>query len=423
MADRVWVRQFLKDNGYGDNDIGYDGSGPSGRVTLQGRTFDYATPDSDGMVRGTYDSMNKALNNFRQQGLQNNFNQTSDQIRQAAQAAARQFKAPEPFKYDQNSDPAYQAALNTARANITQQQADTNARLRAGGQGKSSYSETVANQIGAKEMARVSDTVLPQLINQAYQRYQDSANRDLALQQANYGAEQDRIANLAKSYAQQFGQYQQQFDNDRAIGRDAAADKSANWQAYLQSAGLTGNLGSGPKVDWSLLGGNDGARTLQGQEFDASQQNALFNRALQEAGLTGTYNGSPTMQQRAQDFSQSAENRRIGLQAQGQSQSAANAKNSNDLAWARFNADKDPNSLDNQYKQAQIDSLKGKSGKVDYQKNPGYSEDLTFIYDNPKTAVTEIQKNVQSLIAEYGQDGYNALLKEAQRVQRAAEKK
>lgn len=110
--------------------------------------------------------------------------------------AGFQFTKPDAFSYDQTTDPAYQAQLAEAKRNVATQQADTNAGLSATDQGKSSSSETVANQIGTGAMESIANNLIAQLMQQAYQRYSDDANRDLQVQQMNYGVGQDAIGNL-----------------------------------------------------------------------------------------------------------------------------------------------------------------------------------------------------------------------------------
>ncbi|MFX3633716.1 MAG: hypothetical protein ACE3L7_25525 [Candidatus Pristimantibacillus sp.] len=247
-------------------------------------------------------------------------NQTLNTMAGISNADPFQFKAPEAFNYDYNTDPAYQAALASARDNIGQQQADTNARLRATGQGKSSYSETVANQIGAKEMGRVSNEVLPQLIGQAYQRYADNANRDLQVQQANYGAGQDRLSNLANLYGLQ---NQQDFSNplaesqvtgnylsgearnymDAIIGlkqqaeatditaeaRTGLSQQADAYRAALRGLGVDPSL-FGANINANTAMGNiggAGARTLDGQALDSANRQANLNAALAVGDSTG----------------------------------------------------------------------------------------------------------------------------------------
>jgi len=244
---------------------------------------------------------------------QSRTNQTLDRLSGLANSQPFQYKAPDAFSYNQDTDPAYQAALASARANITQQQSDTNAQLRATGQGKSSYSETVANQIGSKEMARVSTDVLPQLISQAYQRYSDGANRDLQVQQANHGAQRDQVGDLTSLYGMQ---NEQDFSNPMAeaqitgsylpgeakqyinailalkqqaeapgITADARAGLSKQADAYrsaLQGMGVDPS-GFGAGVNASTAAGNmsgAGIQTLAGKEFDANQRQQNLAAAL-----------------------------------------------------------------------------------------------------------------------------------------------
>ncbi|BFH71205.1 hypothetical protein J27TS7_58900 [Paenibacillus dendritiformis] len=206
-----------------------------------------------------------------------------------------QFSGPQPFTYNADSDPAYQAALSTARRNIADQQANTNAFLRAGGQGKSSYSETVANQIGAREMSRVSDTVIPQLVQQAYQRYSDQAARDLQLQQMNYGAQQEaernRINDLANLFARQY-QYDVQRPMDEAqltgvyLPSEAREAVTGSGQQSKQADGIRAQLAS-LGINPDLYGANVnsaqapmGIRTLAGQQMDLAKIQAENDIAL-----------------------------------------------------------------------------------------------------------------------------------------------
>jgi hypothetical protein len=231
-----------------------------------------------------------------------------------------QFQTAQPFSYNPETDPTYQAALATARQNIAQQQANTNAFLRARGQGRSSYSERVANQIGAQEMARVSNEVLPQLISQAYQRYMDQANRDLQVQQLNYGAQQDRLANLANLYALQNQQY---FENpmreaqltgnylpgearqyiNAILGlkqqaeapgitreqRDQLSQQADMYRQALRSLGVNPAL-FGADVTASQAAanvGSAGVRTLEGLARDLAERQANLNAALAVGEATG----------------------------------------------------------------------------------------------------------------------------------------
>lgn len=231
----------------------------------------------------------------------------------SAQLAKQQqtsFKAPEAFNYAPESDPAYQAQLALAQRNVQKQQYDTNAVLRAGGQGKSSYSETVANQIGTNAMADIANNLVPTLMNQAYSRYNDTANRDLQVQQANYGVGQDALGQLsnlyglqdkeyfqnpiaesqvtgnylpteAKSAIDQLLQLKQQADV-KGVTKEAKTNLSKQAdqiRSYLTGLGVnTSSLGADSSYEKALKGGA-GIRTVAGQSLDQNaEQIALQKR-------------------------------------------------------------------------------------------------------------------------------------------------
>ncbi|UPK42457.1 hypothetical protein [Paenibacillus pabuli] len=216
-----------------------------------------------------------------------------------------QFTKPDAFSYDQTVDPAYQAQLAEAKKNVMNQQADTNAGLRATGQGKSSWSETVANQLGNSAMESIANNLVPQLMQQAYQRYTDDANRDLQVQQMNYGVGQDAIGNLGNLYGLQNQEY---FQNPLAEAQvtgnylpTAAKDAINNLLSLKQQAetkGITAedratlskqadfirNQLTSMGVDASQYGANvnyntasksnPGIRTLAGQQVDLGNKQA-----------------------------------------------------------------------------------------------------------------------------------------------------
>lgn len=216
-----------------------------------------------------------------------------------------QFTKPDAFSYDQTVDPAYQAQLAEAKKNVMNQQADTNAGLRATGQGKSSWSETVANQLGNSAMESIANNLVPQLMQQAYQRYTDDANRDLQVQQMNYGVGQDAIGNLSNQYGLQNQEY---FQNPLAEAQvtgnylpTAAKDAINNLLSLKQQAetkGITAedratlskqadfirNQLTSMGVDASQYGANvnyntasqanPGIRTLAGQQVDLGNKQA-----------------------------------------------------------------------------------------------------------------------------------------------------
>lgn len=223
-----------------------------------------------------------------------------------------QFTKPDAFSYDQTTDPAYQAQLAEAKRNVVTQQADTNAGLRATGQGKSSWSETVANQIGTGAMESIANNLVPALMQQAYQRYSDDSNRDLQVQQMNYGVGQDAIGNLGNLYGLQNQEYfQNPLQEAQVTGnylpteaRDAI-NKLDSLKQQAETKGITAedrsvlskqadfirNQLTSMGIDASQYGANvsrsemakvnPGIRTLQGQAMDLSNKQAN----LQAAGM------------------------------------------------------------------------------------------------------------------------------------------
>lgn len=250
-------------------------------------------------------------------------NNTLDTIGQKVNAQPFQFKQTVAAYNPNNiqSDPAYQAALREAQRNTQTAAGNTAALTNSRGILDSTITSDRIGQQAQQNYGHVSDTILPQLMQQAYGRYQDEVNNDYRNQLANYQSSQDQIGNLSKYAGTLSDLSQRDLDNQFRDGQAADQQKQSNWNAYLQSVGLTGDLGTGPKSDYSLLGGNSGKRSLAGQEFDQS-------KGVQDAGLTGLYNGNPTMQKNAQDFSQWADRAQIGISQQNANNSGASTSNS-----------------------------------------------------------------------------------------------
>lgn len=99
---------------------------------------------------------------------------TSTQPRTEQALTAQSNLVNTPFTFNPESDPSYQAALRAAQQNLQVNQKNTNAQLRATGQGKSSYSETVANQLANQSSENIANNILPIYAQQAYKQYQDS---------------------------------------------------------------------------------------------------------------------------------------------------------------------------------------------------------------------------------------------------------
>lgn len=262
------------------------------------------TPPKNGGVQGT-GGLGAALSVVKSEVVPAAKSTTQSTITQAAGGAAPlnlpnitsaqpfEFKEPEKFSYDKNTDPGYLAALASARESIGQQQLDTNAVLRGNGQGKSSYSEQVANQIGAKEMGRVATDVLPTLINQAYQQYSDNTNRSLQVQQANYGITRDQAGDAfteagltgryvdpkAESYAKAITDLGRAWSDPNATPEQKSMyhQQAEDYRAALRSMGVDSEL-FGSNVSTEDRIGN--MSKLGVQTLDSINQNAVLTGKL-----------------------------------------------------------------------------------------------------------------------------------------------
>lgn len=140
-----------------------------------------------------------------------------------------------PFSYDPNNDPAYQAALKRASANIDQGNAAAQAEMNRRGILNSTITSDRMSEIAANEMGRVETDVLPSLMQQAYQQYLNKQAQ-----------EQQQFANMGNLAQMYFGEDQRGIDN-----QFATSDRTG----YLNNV-----------------------RTLAGQQLDMQQQGQQFEQ-------------------------------------------------------------------------------------------------------------------------------------------------
>lgn len=327
MAEQLLgIRKYLQDQGYGDSDIGFN----NGNVTLKGQNLISATPQaqtdlSQGLYKDSAYASSGALKNALA-GYQNTYgapkldntnkmNNLNNSLYNNTTAKPFEFKQQQsPFSYDPNSDQAYQAALRSAQSNIKTGQNNTLANLLAHGQGNSSYAASAAQQIANKEMGNVSNNILPQLIQQAYQRYQDQNNNDYRNQAANYGVGQDQFKNQSALSNYFNGLGQQEIDNQYKNNALAETIKQNNWVAYKDSVGMTGDLGTGAKLDYSLLGDITGNLSLPGQQF----QNNVKQQGIENTRADKQLNASLANMSSDNARAAAAEARAAGNQQLGQ---------------------------------------------------------------------------------------------------------
>lgn len=298
-----------------------------------------------------------------------NAQQGSDYMAQMAAIANRQVT---PFSYDPNSDPAYQAALDRAKTNINNGTAQTEAEMNRRGLLNSTITSDRSAEIGAQEMANVETTVLPQLMQQAYQKYIDNQNQ-----------QQQQFANLGAVASQYLNEDQRGIDNTNTRagltgnlpGGEQAQQLYSQLMGLKQQAeakGITAadrsklsNQADGIRamlstmgVDISKLGANTNSavagqitpniRTLQGQQLDQQAAQQQWDNRFNYGQAIGQFgNGQQTLASKAQDFNQ-------GLAARQQNFTEGQQNWSNQFDQAKFDEDTRRYGLDYALQQQQI---------------------------------------------------------------------
>ncbi|OMF48583.1 hypothetical protein [Paenibacillus peoriae] len=364
------VRQALNNKGVKNNQIGYK----DGFVTVNGKNFLKPGSVANGSAMSTQQNFNnawqgmtptkpvsvptvakaspmvQAANNVRNNTTTPTFTPPTPRLEQTLNslsglANTQATKLPE-FKYDPQSDPAYQAALREAQANLGTAQRNTNAGLRATGQGRSSYSETVANQLANRSMESIANTTLPQMMQQAYGRFIDKANYDQS-------AAQQQAAQLANLYGLQYqqdvsrplaeseatgnylpGEARTAMNNiiglkNQAEAKGVTADQRSQYSSQadqlrmqLQAMGIDPSLyGANVNAGQAAKNVNVGTRTLQGQQADQQRKESNLNAANVVSQMTGR---AVTPQDDWQGLNRQANNPNTPLTLQAQQQNFNN---------------------------------------------------------------------------------------------------
>lgn len=268
---RTGVRKFLTDSGYKDSDIGYDGG--RGMVTLQGKDFYSATPEADGSTYGDYGGLSSTLNNYRTQQQRSQLDSLVPMLTTNATASPAPSFTPQAYG---GFNPQASQAFQAAKANVMQDAgtATNNAMVSLGARGIGNSSAAVdrANQIQQSAVSRINNELLPQYEQQDYSRWRDTVGDQRYANETEYARNQDQQAALNQLVNYLTGSIQQGFSNNLATRHQDATDRAANWNAYADSVNMTGNLGTGPKSDWSLLGGTDGAPSWAAQRAASEDQ-------------------------------------------------------------------------------------------------------------------------------------------------------
>ncbi|WP_308636100.1 hypothetical protein [Paenibacillus silvisoli] len=196
-------------------------------------------------------------------------------------------KQPPQFSYDAASDPSYQAALRQAQANANTASGNAQAEMNRRGILNSTITGDRVAQIQQSEMGRVSDTILPQLMQQAYGRYRDTIddgyrNQQLDLQKGQLTGTyiNDDMRNAYDTVLQA----KQDYANAKTPEERIAAHQRAE-AARAILGGMNANSGLvGADVTLDKARGNQslfGTQTQSAREYDT---NMAYNKERDKRG-------------------------------------------------------------------------------------------------------------------------------------------
>jgi hypothetical protein len=271
-----------------------------------------------------------------------NAQQGSDYMSQMAAIAQRQAT---PFAYDPNSDPLYQAALTRAKANIADGTAQTEAEMNRRGLLNSTITSDRSAEIGAQEMGNVETTVLPQLMQQAYQKYAD-----------------------------QLAQQQQQFNNLGTVANSYLSEDQRGIDNTNTRANMTGYLPGGEDAQNLYTQLMDLKQKAEAKGITAADRNKLSNQAtgiramLSQMGVDITNLGANTNYNTASQVAPSIRT----LAGRAQDTTAQGQKFDQDLATRQQNTSEKQYAENMQYQKAR-DAISDKQWQqtFDYNKEQG----------------------------------------------------
>lgn len=233
------VRKYLNSVGVKDDQIGYDNK--RNQVTVGGNDFYQPVKVENGVSYGDTAGLNSAWNTYQQRQGQKT---SSDLFNQVSGALTKPWE-PEAFSYTPETDPSYQAALRTAQSNAKVATGNAIAGLNARGIDTSTVASDRAAQIEQQSLGNVTDTVLPQLMSQAYNKWATE-------QGLKQNAQTNWINGLASLLNNQDNRNQNLFNNNIATENAALNKKIANDNAAQGWSAVSGRLLS-PQEDWSGL--------------------------------------------------------------------------------------------------------------------------------------------------------------------------
>ena len=186
-----------------------------------------------------------------------------------------------------------------------------------------------------------------------------------------------------------------QYNTDREFKlSESGVTGTYNGNSTLDAINANRNFGLN---EANVTGTYNGNETLasKGQTFDQNMTTKQFNEDVKQQKLDNLYRGDIFDYQKSRDAvgdSQWQKTMNLDLRKQTFDETQAQISNalaskrisqddaSQSLQWAKFNAEQDPNSLDNQYKKAQIDGLTTKTNTSTGASADDYASTINSLY-------------------------------------------
>ncbi|WP_127532731.1 hypothetical protein [Paenibacillus kobensis] len=302
------IRQYLLNNGIGNDQIGYDKANNS--VTVGGQSFITPATVQGGTSYATKAALDSALQGYQTRQQTSQTNSKIDSLLKAIESDIGTYK-PSTFSYDPNSDPVYQAALQRAQANAGQASGNAMADLARRGILDSTITSDRLGQIQQDAYGDVTANLLPQLFQQAYTRFQDSeSNR--------YNAYRDKQSDTASLLSNILG-----------VSNDRQADQQQQWSNDFATKDQTFNQG------------------MQTKQFDRGvlESDRNYNRGVLESDRN--YDRGVLESDRNYDRGVLESDRNYNRGVLESDRNYGLAKDDNSRQWASYNLSKKNSQTDN----------------------------------------------------------------------------
>lgn len=387
------VRAELNARGIDNNRIGYDKN--TGFVKIDGQNFikpqnvqqgvSYADPNQFNQAYNTYNTNQNLMNtqNTVQQQMNNpTVNAYDDQVNNTLKQLMDRIN--NPAQYDPYSSQEYAAYQAQAQRNANQGIRSAQESMGNAGIGRSSLVSDRAQSIQNDANEYMQLQVVPQLLAANQQREQQqianisSMLNALSQQQGVYDDRTQReLANQMEMLGYYSGQQSRNDSNyqfEKTFVRDTFVD-NRNYDRGVFESDRAHNSQQA-QIEWENM--------FKEKQFDEQKASRLWEQAFQE-----------------KSFDQSVKQAAAQL---GYNYASLNQRQKEFVVEQAFKEKQF------EYQQKQD----GAGAKYSFKSDPSFAEDIAFINSDPQNAVSEVRKNSQALIQQYGLDGYNELLRAAE---------